>query len=247
MSGRFVGKVALVTGGSRGIGAATARALASEGADVAITYVANADKAEAVVRDLLAMGVRAAAIRADQGQDGEADRLLDSLVGRFGRVDIVVNNAATWVGSAVDAFDPLEVRRLYEVNQHGVIAMIRAAAKHLQAGGRIISVSSNVAARAGYVGFPDYTASKAAITAYSRAAARELGPRGVTVNILQAGPTLTEMNPDTTELAETLKRDSALGRYGEPEEIAAGILFLASPEASYVTGTVLEVDGGINA
>jgi NAD(P)-dependent dehydrogenase (short-subunit alcohol dehydrogenase family) len=247
MPGRFAGKVALVTGGSRGIGAATARALAAEGADLAITYVVTADKAEAIVRELAQKGVQAVAIRADQGQPGEAERLLEAVVRRFGRIDILVNNAAMFASSAVDSFDPAEVKRLYEVNQQGVIAMIRAAARHMQPGGRIISVSSNVAARAGYRGFPDYIATKAAITGYSRAAARELGPRGITVNILQSGPTVTEMNPDTTELAATLKRDSALGRYGQPEEIAAGILFLASPEASYVTGTVQEVDGGINA
>lgn len=249
MAGRFLGKVALVTGGSRGIGAATARAFAAEGADVAITCVHSADKAEAVVADIEAAGRRGLAIRADHGDEAGASALIGKVMDHFGRLDILVNNAAIFVSTAVDAdsADQTAIRGMYAVNLHGAIALIRAAARVMEPGGRIVSVSSNVATRAGYQTFADYIATKAGITGFSKGAARDLGPRGITVNVLQSGPTTTEMNPDDTEFAEILKRDSALGRYGRPEEIAAGILFLASPEASYVTGTVLEVDGGMNA
>lgn len=249
MAGRFSGRIALVTGGSRGIGAATARAFAAEGADVAITYLRSADMANAVVADIEAAGGHGLALKADHADEASARPLIDHVVDRFGRLDILVNNAAAFVSMPVDADDPdmAAIRGMYGTNLHGVIALIREAARVMTSGGRIVSVSSNVAARAGYQTFADYIATKSAITGYSKGAARDLGPRGITVNILQSGPTATEMNPDDTEFAEILKRDSALGRYGRPEEIAAGILFLASPAASYVTGTVLEVDGGMNA
>lgn len=249
MAGLLSGKVALVTGGSRGIGAATARALAAEGADVVITYAHSAARAYTVVADIEAAGGRGLALDADHGDEAAAQWVVSAVLDHFGRLDILVNNAAIFVASAVDgdAPDTAKLQEMYRINLNGVVALIREAAKVMRDGGRIISVSSNVATRAAYQNFADYTATKAAIAGFSKGAARDLGPRGITVNILQSGPVATEMNPDDTEFAAILKRDSALGRYGRPEEIAAGIMFLASPAASYVTGTVLEIDGGINA
>lgn len=242
------GKVALVTGGSRGLGAATARALADQGADVAISYVASDDKAAAVVRDLEARGARALAIRSDQGDPAAAEPLVAGVVGHFGRIDILVNNAAVaWQGRRVDdpGIDNAAMDRQWAINVAGVVATIRAAARHLPEGGRIISVGSGVGTRAGFPGTADYAATKAAVIGYSKGVARDLGPRGITVNVVQAGLMATDM---ATASAATLPPGvlelHALARPGLVEEVAAGIVFLASPAASYITGAVLDVNGG---
>lgn len=244
MSKTLAGKVALVTGGARGIGAATARALADAGAHVAISYSASATQAEAVVAELETKGVRAAAFKADQADPAQVDGLVKTVARRFGRLDVLVNNAGVFVG---DDADLAALDRQFAINVGGVAAAVRAAAALLQPGGRIISIGSALGDRVPMPGIAAYSASKSAVAGYTRGWARDFGSRGVTVNAIQPGPVATDMNPDQGDFAELLKSRTAVGRYGRPEEVAAAVVFLASPAAGYITGTTLDVDGGFNA
>ena len=245
----LTGKTALVTGGSRGIGAATARSLAEAGADVAISYASSGEMAEAVVRDLKALGVQAAAFQADQADGTQGAALVSQVIERFGRLDILVNNAgvAAYGGIEDTTADRAALDRQWAVNVSGVAATTRAAAGVMSEGGRIISVSSTLGKRVPFAGLADYAAGKAALIAYTRGWARDLGPKKITVNAVSPGPIDTDMNPANGPFADYVKSATALARYGRPEEVAAAIVFFASPEASYVTGTTLDVDGGQSA
>jgi NAD(P)-dependent dehydrogenase (short-subunit alcohol dehydrogenase family) len=251
MSKPLQGKIALVTGGSRGLGAATARSLADSGADVAITYVGSTDKAAAVVKELTALGVRAAAFQHDQADISQATRLINDVVARFGALDILVNNAAISVEQGRTVDDPdadvAALDRMHATNYTGVIAIIRAAAKVLRDNGRIVNIGSGIGSRVGVPGLADYAATKAGIVGYTRGIARDLAPRGITVNMVQAGLMLTGMEPPNPEVLRAMVSSLAIQRVSEPAETAAAITFLASPAASYVTGSVLDSNGGYTA
>jgi len=249
MSKELNGKVALVTGGSRGIGAAIAKALADDGADVAISYAASADKADAVVKELRKKGVRAEAFRADQANTKEVEGLVEAVVKRFGRLDILDNNAGVFASGPVHdrANNLAELERLFAVNVGGVATAVRTAAPLMPDGGRIISIGSVAGDTSPWPGIADYSATKGAVAAYTRGWARDLGSRGITVNTVQPGPIDTDMAPQDGEVADGLKARTVIGRYGKPEEVAAAVAFLASPKAAYITGTTLNVDGGYNA
>jgi NAD(P)-dependent dehydrogenase (short-subunit alcohol dehydrogenase family) len=247
----LVGKVALVTGGSRGLGAATAAALADQGADVAISYVASAHKAAAVVETLRAKGVRAVAILADQGDPAASAPLIDKVISIFGRLDILVNNAAVaWQGKTIDdpEIDDASMDRQWMINTMGVIANIRAASKVLPEGGRIISVGSGLGTRVGFPGTTDYAATKAAVIGYSRGAARDLGKRNITVNVVQAGVMDTDMAAVSMgKLPPIVMESHAIQRFAEVSEVAAAIVFLAGPDAGFITGSIIDVNGGYTA
>ena len=244
-------KVALVTGGSRGLGAAAAEALADAGADVAITYVASADKAAAVVDRLKAKGVRALAIKADQGDPAAAAPLISEVVERLGGLDILVNNAAVaWQGRTIDdpEIDNAAMDRQWMINTMGVIATIRAASRVLPDGGRIISVGSGLGTRIAFPGTTDYAASKAAVVGYSKGAARDLGRRNITVNVVQAGVMDTDMAAASKDnLPPIVMASHAIPRFAELSEVAATIVFLAGPDAGFITGSIIDISGGFTA
>lgn len=246
MNNALKGKVALITGASRGIGAAIAKRLAAEGADVAFSYASSPDRAAQVVREIEAAGGKALALMADQGDTAAVTAMVEKAHAHFGRLDILVNSAGVFVTGMIGdpAADLAAVARQQAINVGGVVAAVRAAAPLLSDGGRIVSIGSVFADRTAFPGVGDYAATKAAVAAYGRAWARDLGPRGITVNTVQPGAVNTEMNPETGEMATTVKQMTVLGRYGQPEEIAGAVAFLAGPDAAYITGTTLNVAGG---
>jgi len=241
------GKVALVQGGSRGIGAAIVRRLAREGAQVAFTYVSSAGPAEALAREITENGGKALALRADSADAAAVQLAVDDAVKAFGRLDILVNNAGVLTVAPVSEFDLADFDRMLAVNVRSVFVASQAAARYMGPGGRIINIGSTNAERMPFAGGAPYAMSKSALVGLTRGMARDLGPQGITVNNVQPGPVDTDMNPASGEFAESLIPLMAIGRYGEPEEIASFVAYLAGPEAGYITGASLTIDGGFAA
>lgn len=238
------GTVALVTGGSRGIGAATALRLARDGADVAITYVDEATSAAKVVADIEALGRRGLAVRADSGDAAEAAGAVERTVRDLGRLDVLVNNAGVGVLGPLDALALADVDRVLAVNVRGVFLTSQAAAGSMGSGGRIITIGSCITRRVPGPGGTLYAMSKAALTGLTKALARELGGRGITANLVHPGPVDTDMNPADGPYSAPQASMTALGRFGTAAEVAAMVSFLAGADAAYVTGAEFSVDGG---
>jgi 3-oxoacyl-[acyl-carrier protein] reductase len=241
------GKVALVTGGSRGIGAAIAKRLASDGAQVAITYAKDANSASAVVKTIESAGGSAKAFRADAADPKAIQEAVKMTVETFGQLDILVNNAGTAIPKPFDETTLEEMDQVINLNLRGVLVTTHAALKHLQSGGRIITIGSCVGERMMTPGLVAYSATKGAVKMFTQGLSREVGNRGITVNNVQPGPIDTDLNPAAGDWAAPQIASTALGRYGHVDEVAAVVAFVASPEASYITGANLTVDGGTNA
>ena len=241
------GKVALVTGGSRGIGAAIARRLAADGASVAITYVKDASAASAVVKAIERAGRKAIAIQADAADAAAVNAAVEKTVAAFGRLDVLVNNAGTAVPKTFEETTLEEMDRVINTNVRGVFVATQAALKHMKSGGRIIMIGSSVGERVLVPGLVPYSATKGAVKIFTQSLSREVGSRGITVNNVQPGPIDTELNPAAGEWAVPQKAATALDRYGHVDEVAALVAFVAGPESSYITGANLTVDGGTNA
>lgn len=241
------GKRALVTGGSRGIGAGIALALADAGADVAITYERAADRAEQIVRRIEQKGRKAVAIQADGADPAAVKRSVEETVAALGGLDILVGNAGIARMGPFAELSLADLDALLDVNVRAPMLAAQAAIPHLTAGGRIITIGSNVANRVPFGGITAYAMSKSALLSFTRGLARELGPQDITVNLVQPGPIETEMNPSDSPFAEQVRGLTALGRYGLPEDIGAAVAFLASPAARNITGASFDVDGGFNA
>jgi 3-oxoacyl-[acyl-carrier protein] reductase len=240
---KLAGKVALVTGASRGIGAAIAKRLAADGAAVALTYSASPAKADEVVRSIKTAGGKALAIKADAA-DTEAVRLaVAKTIGTFGAIDILVNNAGTGIFAPIEQFSLEDFEKLIAINVRGLFVATQEAARHMREGGRIIHIGSTNSERMPFVGGSVYALTKGAVAGFTKGLARDLGPRGITVNNVQPGP----IDTADSDFAKTLVPITALQRYGNTDEIASFVAYLASPEASYITGASLLADGGFAA
>jgi 3-oxoacyl-[acyl-carrier protein] reductase len=247
MSKRLQGKTALVTGASRGIGAAIAKRLAADGAKVAITYSKGADAASAVVKEIERAGGTAIAIQADATNPGAVQAAVEKTVSAFGKLDVLVNNAGTAIPKKFEETTLEEFDQVINLNIRSVFVTTQAALKQMNNDGRIISIGSCVGERMMTPGLVPYSATKSAIRMFTQGLSREVGDRGITVNNVQPGPIDTDLNPASGDWAAPQKAVTALNRYGKAEEVAALVAFVASPEASYITGANLTVDGGTNA
>ena len=247
ISKKLEGKIALVTGGSRGIGAAIAKRLAADGANVAITYAQGADAAASVVKEIERGGRKAIAIQAD-ATDAEAVKgAIEKAVATFGRLDVLVNNAGTAIPKTFAETTLEEMDRVLDINVRGVFVATQAALKHMKSGGRIIMIGSSVGERVLVPGLVPYSATKGAVKVFTQSLSRELGSLGITVNNVQPGPIDTDLNPAAGDWAVPQKAATSLDRYGRVDEVAALVSFVAGPESSYITGANLTVDGGMNA
>jgi 3-oxoacyl-[acyl-carrier protein] reductase len=240
-------KVALVTGGSRGIGAAIAKRLAADGASVAITYAKDASAASAVVKAIERGGGKAIAIQADATNAGAVEAAVEKTFATFGRLDVLVNNAGTAIPKPFEEATLEEMDRVIAINVRGVYVATQAALKHMKSGGRVIMIGSAVGERVAAPGLVPYAGTKGAVKMFTQALAREIGSRGITVNNVQPGPIDTELNPASGDWAVPQKAATSLDRYGRADEVAALVAFVAGPESSYITGANLTVDGGMNA
>jgi 3-oxoacyl-[acyl-carrier protein] reductase len=247
MSKKLEGKVALVTGGSRGIGAAIAKRLADEGATVAITYTKGADAAASVVKAIEGSGGKAIALQADATAADRVNAAVDKTVAALGRLDVFVNNAGTAIPKKFEEATIEELDRVIDLNLRGTFVATQAALRHMNEGGRIILIGSCVGERMMTPGLVAYAATKGAIKMFAQGLAREVGDRGITVNNIQPGPIDTDLNPASGDWAVPQKALTALNRYGEVNDVAALVAFVAGPEASFITGASLTVDGGTNA
>lgn len=241
------GKTALVTGGSRSIGAAIAKRLAAEGAAVALTYSASPEKAANVVAEIEAAGGRAIAIHADAGNPEAVRAAVARTEEVFGSLDILVNNAAIAINGPIEDIRFEDYERMIAVNVTGVFIATQEAARRMKPGGRIIHIGSSMVQYAAFPTASLYTLTKGAVSGFNRSLARDLGPKGITVNTVHPGPTDTDMNPDGGSISEIVGPGIAVGRYGKDFEIAGLVAYLASPEAAFVTGANIVADGGFTA
>lgn len=240
----LAGKVALVTGGSRGIGRAVVRRLAEDGADVALTYVHSADQAAAAVKEVEAAGGRGLAVRADAADPQAVTEAVGRTVAELGRLDILVNNAGAGALGPLEELSLAQVDEVLAVNVRSAFLMAQAAARHLGSGGRIVNIGSCMVERVPGPGGTLYALSKSALTGLTKALARELGGRGITANLVHPGPIDTEMNPADGPMADGQRAMTALGHYGSGSDVAGMVAYLAGEEARYVTGAALSIDGG---
>src|ERR1700733_7179447 len=247
MMASLTNKTALGTGGSRGIGAGIAKRLAADGAGVAITYTKGADAAAAVVKSIQSAGGKALEIQADAADADAVKAAVEKTVAAFGRLDVLVNNAGTAIPKPFAETTPEEMDRVIDINIRGVFVATQAALKHMKDGGRIIMIGSCVGERMMTPGLVPYSATKGAVKMFTQGLAREVGARGITVNNVQPGPIDTDLNPAAGEWAEPQLANTALKRYGRVDDVAAFVAFVAGPEASYIAGANLTVDGGTNA
>ena len=240
-------KVAIVTGGSRGIGAAIAKRLAADGANVAITYTKGADAAASVVKEIERAGAKAIAIQADAADAKAVEAAVEKTVSTFGQLDVLVNNAGTAIPKKFEETPLEELDRVIDINLRGTFVATQAALKHMKNNGRIIMIGSCVGERILTPGLVPYSATKGAVKMFTQGLAREVGDRGITVNNVQPGPIDTDLNPASGDWAAPQKANTALNRYGTVDEVASLVAFVASPAAAYITGANLTVDGGTNA
>jgi 3-oxoacyl-[acyl-carrier protein] reductase len=247
MAQSLAGKVALVTGGSRGIGAAIAKRLAADGASVAITYSKDANSASTVVESIESSGGKAIKIQADSVDTDAIKRAVDKVVATFGQLDVLVNNAGTAIPKAFEETALEEMDHMIDLNFRATLVTTHAALKHMKEGGRIIMIGSCVGERTMTPGLVAYAATKGAVKMFSQGLSREVGGRGITVNNIQPGPIDTDLNPAAGDWAKPQTANTALGRYGHADEVAALVAFVAGPESAYITGANLTIDGGTNA